>query len=187
MIEAEDLGRREAGGDDRQLLIVDLAVPRDVAPECRGCRGVSVRDVDDVQEAVERNAGGRQAEVRAAGQIIEAELARFERWLDSLEVLPTVAALRDFGEQLVERVLAENRNRWEDLSEADRARVEAMAHTIAGRMLHAPTMRLRGVAGSDRAYESVNTLRELFALDVETAEETGTEATVTPIRHGSDG
>ena len=187
VIEVEDLERREAAGEGRQLLIVDLAVPRDVAPGCRERRGVTVRDVDDVQRVVEQNTGGREVEAYAAEQILEAELGRFEAWLASLEVLPTVAALHGFGEQLAERVLAENLNRWEDLGDADRARVEAMAHAIAGRMLHAPTMRLREVAGSDRAYESVNTLRELFALDVETAAEVEAEATVTPIRRRSDG
>ncbi len=187
VIEAEDLDRFESGAGGRQLLIIDLAVPRDVAPECRNRSGVSVRDVDDVQLLVEQNAGGREADSRAAEQILEAELTRFEAWLASLEVLPTVAALRGFGEQLVERVLAENRNRWQDLNESDLARVEAMAHAIAGRMLHAPTMRLREVAGSELAYESVNTLRELFALDVETAAQAAAEATVTPIRRRSDG
>ncbi len=187
VIEAEDLEARQAADESRQLLIVDLAVPRDVAPECRDRQGVSVRDVDDVQKAVEQNTGGRKAEARAAEQILATELGRFEAWLASLEVLPTVTALRSFGEQLVERVLAENRNRWEGLSESDLARVEAMAHAIAGRMLHAPTMRLREVAGSDRAYESVNTLRELFALDVGTAAEAEADATVTPIRRRNDG
>jgi len=185
VIEPEDLDRRPAGA--AQLVLIDLAVPRDVAPECRRHPGVSVFDIDDVQLVVEQNAGVREAEARQAGQIVEVELSRFEDWLASLEVLPTVAALRKFGERLVESVLEENRNRWETLGDADRARVEAMAHAIAGRMLHAPTMRLREVAGSGRAHESVNTLRELFALDVETAADTGADASVTPIRRRSDG
>jgi glutamyl-tRNA reductase len=148
---------------------------------------VTVRDIDDVQRVAEQNAGVRESEARQAEQILEVELSRFEDWLASLEVLPTVAALREFADRLVERVLDENRSRWEALGDADRARVEAMAHAIAGRMLHAPTMRLREVAGSGRAHESVNTLRELFALDVETAADTGADASVTPIRRRSDG
>jgi glutamyl-tRNA reductase len=185
VIEATDLERRPADG--APLLVIDLAVPRDVAPECRHQPGVTVRDIDDVQRVAEQNAGVRESEARQAEQILEVELSRFEDWLASLEVLPTVAALREFADRLVERVLDENRNRWEALGDADRARVEAMAHAIAGRMLHAPTMRLREVAGSGRAHESVNTLRELFALDVETAADTGADASVTPIRRRSDG
>jgi glutamyl-tRNA reductase len=187
VIEAEDLGTRAGDDGVHQLLIIDLAVPRDVAPECRDRRGVTVRDLDDVQFVVERNTGGRESEAKQVDQILEVELARFDTWLASLEVLPTLAALREHGDQLVERVLAENRNRWQDLSETDRDRVEAMAHAIAGRLLHAPTMRLREVAGSERAYESVSTLRELFALDGETAVDAESDATVTPIRRRSDG
>jgi len=187
VIEVEDLAFRAGRPESGQLLLIDLAVPRDISPECRDAQGVILHDVDDVQRQVERNAGVREAESHEAGLILDAELSRFEQWLASLEVLPTVTALRDFAEELVERVLAENRNRWHYLSGADRARVEAMAHTIAGRMLHAPTMRLREIAGSDRAYESVNTLRELFALDVETVVEAESDATVTPIRQRSDG
>ncbi len=187
VIEAEDLEGRGGSDVEGQLVVIDLAVPRDVAPGCRRSRGVTVRDIDDVQLAVEQNTGGREQESHAVEQILEAEIIRFETWLASLEVLPTVAALRGFGEQVVERVLAENHNRWEDLGEADRARVERMAHAIAGRMLHAPTIRLREVAGSERAYESVSTLRELFALDIETAAAVEADATVTPIRRRSDG
>jgi glutamyl-tRNA reductase len=187
VIEVEDLDFREALEQPGQLLLIDMAVPRDISARCRDARGVILHDVDDVQRQVERNAGDREAESHEAGLILDAELARFEQWVASLEVLPTVAALREFAADLVERVLDENRNRWQELGEADRARVEAMAHTIAGRMLHLPTMRLREIAGSDRAYESVNALRELFALDVETAVEAESDATVTPIRRRSDG
>jgi glutamyl-tRNA reductase len=187
VIEAEDLAFRAGAGDPGQLLLIDLAVPRDIAPGCRDLQAVILHDVDDVQRQVERNAGVRQAEGYEAGLILDAEIERFEAWLASLEVLPTVAALREFADDLVERVLAENQNRWEDLGEADRSRVEAMAHSIARRMLHSPTMRLKEVAGSERAYESVSTLRELFALDVETAVETEAGADVTPIRRRSDG
>jgi len=187
VIEVEDLAFRAARPEAGQLLLIDLAVPRDIPPECRDEQGVILHDVDDVQRQVERNTGVREAEGYEAGLILDAELERFEQWLASLEVVPTIAALRGFAEDLVERVLAENRDRWQDLSEADRARVEAMAHAIAGRMLHAPTMRLREIAGSERAYESVNTLRELFALEVETAVEAEIDATVTPIRRRSDG
>jgi glutamyl-tRNA reductase len=187
VIEAEDLAFRAGDRDPRPLLLIDLAVPRDIAPACRDLQAVVLHDLDDVQRQVERNEGVRQAEGREAGLILDGEIERFEAWLASLEVLPTVAALREFADDLVERVLAENRNRWEDIGEADRERIEAMAHAIAGRILHSPTMRLKEIAGSERAYESVSTLRELFALDVETAVEVESDATVTPIRRRSDG
>ena len=155
----------------RPLLVIDIAVPRDIEPDCREIAGVSVHDIDDVQQIVERNASGREAEATQAEPIIEAELDRFERWLASLEVVPTIAALRERGDEVVRRVLAENEGRWENLSEADRERLEAMAKAIASRLLHEPTLRMRRSAGSDDAYFYVSALRELFGLDAETEPE----------------
>ena len=170
----------------RPLLLVDIAVPRDIEPECREIAGVSVYDIDDVQQIVERNASGREAEARGAERIIEAELDRFERWLASLEVVPTIAALRGRGEEVVRRVLAENENRWENLSDADRERVETLARAVASRLLHEPTLRMRRAAGSDDAYEYLSALRELFGLDVETEPEAGTARdNVTELRRKS--
>jgi glutamyl-tRNA reductase len=182
VIEPEDLGRVMEEREGRPLFLVDLAVPRDIAPGCREVPGVTVSDIDDIQAIVERNTSGREAEARSAERLIETELDRFERWLASLEVMPTVVALREHADEIVRRVLAENENRWEDLNENDRRRVETLARAIAGRMLHEPTRRLKESAGSDRAYEEVNALRELFGLDTGTAPESESDATVTPIR-----
>jgi glutamyl-tRNA reductase len=154
---------------ERSLLLIDLAVPRDIDPACRELTGVSLHDVDDVQAIVERNASGREAEARRAQGILDSELSRFERWLAAQEVTPTVAALRERSDAIVAQVLAENESRWEDLSDADRERVELMARAIASRLLHEPTVRIKGVADRDDAYLQVSALRELFGLD------TGTE------------
>ena len=170
----------ERGG--RPLVAIDIAVPRDIEPACRELPGVSVFDIDDVQQIVERNASGREAEARRAELLIEAELDRFERWLAALEVVPTITALRERGDEVVRRVLAENENRWEDLGEADRLRVEAMAKAVASRLLHEPTVRMRRSAGDEDAYAHVSALRELFGLDVETAPEAAADGSVTELR-----
>ena len=166
----------------RPLLIVDIAVPRDVDPACREIPGVSLHDVDDVQQIVASNTSEREAEARRAEQILAAELERFEEWLSSLEVVPTIASLRERADEIVRRVLAENANRWESLSEADRERLEAMAGAIASRLLHEPTLRIKRAAGEDDAYLYVNALRELFGLDGDTAPGAASGAEVTPLR-----
>jgi glutamyl-tRNA reductase len=170
----------ERGG--RPLLLVDIAVPRDIDPACRDITGVSLHDVDDVQAIVERNASGREAEAKRAETLLTAEQGRFEGWLASLEVVPTVAALRERADEVVARVLAENEGRWESASEADRERIEAMARAIASRMLHEPTLRMKRAAGSEDAYLYVNALRELFGLDSGTAPDAESDASVTPLR-----
>jgi glutamyl-tRNA reductase len=166
---------------ERPLLMIDIAVPRDIEPACREVTGVSVHDIDDVQQIVERNASGRQAEARGAERIIEVELDRFERWLGLQEVVPTISALREHGDEVVRRVLAENEGRWESLSDADRERVEKMAGAIASRLLHEPTLRIRRSACSGESYLFISALRELFGLDVETEPEAEGGASVTEL------
>jgi glutamyl-tRNA reductase len=167
---------------DGPLLLIDLAVPRDIDPDCRELPGVSVHDVDDVQAIVRRNTGEREAEARRAEGILEAEVAQFERWLASLEVVPTVAALRERADEIVRRVLAENESRWEGLTDADRERLELMARAIVSRLLHEPTTRIKRSTGDEDAYLYLHALRELFGLDAGTVPAEEADATVTQLR-----
>jgi glutamyl-tRNA reductase len=187
IVERDGLEQVMASRGGRPLLLVDIAVPRDIEPECREVAGVSLHDIDDVQQIVERNASGREAEARQAEKIIDVEVDRFERWLASLEVVPTVAALRERADEVVRRVLAENEGRWESLAEADRERLAAMAKAIAARLLHEPTLRMKRSAGSDDAYLYVSALRELFGLDVETEPEGETRGSVTELPRTNPG
>ena len=169
IVERDELSVVMAARPERPLMLIDIAVPRDIEPACREVPGVTVHDIDDVQQIVERNASGREAEATRAERIIDAGLERFERWLGLQEVVPTISALREHGDEVVRRVLAENEGRWESLSEADRERVEKMAAAIASRILHDPTLRIRRSACSGESYFFISALRELFVLDVETA------------------
>jgi glutamyl-tRNA reductase len=152
----------------RPLLMIDIAVPRDIEPSVRELPGVTLYDMDDLQREVARNMGSREAEAVRARKLIDQEADRFARWLASLDVVPTIAALRALGEDVVQQVLRENEPRWESLGEADRARVEVVARAVVSRMLHEPTLRLKGADPADQAYIYVQALRELFGLEVET-------------------
>jgi glutamyl-tRNA reductase len=160
---AEVMGQRSGA----PLLLIDLAVPRDIHPSCREIAGVTLYDMDDLQALVERNVSGREAESRRADGVLRAEIARFERWLATQDVAPTIAALRSRGDEVVERVLAENESRWEGLTGADRGRMEVMARAIASRILHEPTLRLRRSADDEDSYAKIAALRDLFGLDPE--------------------
>jgi glutamyl-tRNA reductase len=185
IVEHDDLEQVMRTREGRPLLLVDIAVPRDIEPACREIAGVSLHDIDDVQQIVARNTGGREAEARRAESLLDAEQDRFERWLSSLEVVPTITAMRERADEIVRRVLAENEGRWEDLGEADRERLSVMAKAIASRLLHDPTLRMKRSAGSDEAYFYVSALRELFGLDFETEPEGSSN--VTELRRANPG
>jgi glutamyl-tRNA reductase len=165
VIERDDLVEVMAVRDGRPLLLIDLAVPRDIQPSCRDVPGVSLYDMDDLQTLVERNASGREAEARHVEAILRGELTRFDAWLAAQEIAPTLAALRQRADEVVERVLDENDRRWEGLTDADRERLTAAARAIASRLLHEPTLRLRRSASERDVYVKVAALRELFGLD----------------------
>jgi len=163
------LGRDElelvaARRPNRPLVLIDLAVPRDIDPDLAGCPGIALYDMDDLQRTVADNLGGREAEAARARELVAEEVDRFERWLASLDVVPTISALRQHGEQVVEHVLRDNESRWESLSAGDRERVEALARSVVSRLLHEPTLRLKGSVGEESSYRYVHALRELFGL-----------------------
>jgi glutamyl-tRNA reductase len=147
----------------RPLLLIDIAVPRDIDPRCGELPGVTLYDIDDLQEVLAHNLDIRASEAPRAHAIVEEEIHRFARWLGQLDTLPTVSALREHADTLVEQILAENSGRWESASPRDLVRVEAIARAVASRLLHEPTIRLRGLSDG-RGHASLELVRELFGL-----------------------
>jgi glutamyl-tRNA reductase len=154
----------------RPLLAIDIAVPRDIDPRCGELPGVTLYDIDDLQNVIARNIADRAQDVPAAEAIVESEIQRFARWLGQLDSRPTIAALRRHGEAIVDQVLSENAGRWESASPADLVRVEAIARAVTSRLLHEPTIRLRALS-EDRGHGSLQLLRELFGLQDDSREE----------------
>ena len=156
---------RRAG---RPLVLIDLAVPRDIEPACGDVRGVSLYDIDDLQRIVAGNLGVRDEARDEANTIVEEEIRRFASWLGQLDVLPTVTALRQQGAAIVEGVLSENAARWESASPRDLERVEAIAKAVVQRVLHEPTVRIKALSDADANHPGhgrLEIVRELFGLE----------------------
>ena len=164
IIEAEELAAVMEARGGRPLLLVDLAVPRDIDPLCATVDGVTLLDMDTLQAQVRGHLGVRRNEAVQAEAIVEDEIQSFASWLGRLEVLPTLTALRTHGDAVVDGVLAENAGRWESLSERDLERVEALARSIVKRLLHEPTARVKDLDAEHR-HARLSLLRELFGLD----------------------
>jgi len=158
--------------EQRPLLLIDIAVPRDVDPACAELEGVTLYDIDDLQAVVARNLSSRQSEVPRAEAIVEEEIRRFARWLGQLDAVPTVTALREHANAIVEQVLAENAGSWESASARDLARVEAIARALVSRLLHEPTIRLRSFS-EERGHGTIELVRELFGLDTDAGVQPG--------------
>jgi glutamyl-tRNA reductase len=166
LLEARELAEVMSLRGGRPLLLIDLAVPRDIDSACAEIPGVSLYDIDDLQAVIIRNRRVRQAEARKAEGIIEEEIQRFAQWLGSLEVLPTLTALRLHATEIAEQVVRENTGKWERVSGRDLERVEAIARAIVNRLLHAPTTRLKELR-DDRVHARMAMIRDLFGLEVD--------------------
>jgi glutamyl-tRNA reductase len=166
LLEADEVAEVMRVRRGRPLLLIDLAVPRDIEAMCSSIDGVTLVDVDDLQAVAQGNRRVRQAEATRAEGIIEEEIQQFAAWLGTLEVLPTVAAMRAQAARVAAEVVAENDGKWETASERDHARIDAIARAIVNRLLHEPTQKMREMR-DDRVHARMALVRELFGLDAE--------------------
>ena len=150
----------------RPLFMVDLAVPRDIAPDLSELEGVYAYDVDDIQRVIADNSATRAVEAAKAETIIAEEIARFVRSRSIRDGVPVLALLRARAEQIAkaeaERTLA---NLGADLSEKQRRSVQAMATAIVNKLLHEPTSRLRELGADQSANRLADAAAELFGLE----------------------
>ena len=168
--------RPEAG----PLVILDLAVPRDVEPAVAELPGVRLVDIDGLASALDT--APHLAAVAAAEEIVTAEVESFLGWLRGAEVAPTVAALRARAEDVVAAELRRLAQRRPDLTDDQRAEVAHAIHRVVQRLLHSPTVRVRQLAAEPGGDQYAALLRELFDLDVPQPRQAGE---VTDIGAGS--
>jgi glutamyl-tRNA reductase len=166
LLEARELAEVMRDRQNRPMLLIDLAVPRDIDAACAEIPGISLYDIDDLQAVIARNRKVRQAEARKAEGIVEEEIQHFASWLGSLEVLPTIAALRARATEIAEQVLAENSSKWESASPRDIERIDALARALVNRLLHEPTLHMKELR-DDRVHARMALVRELFGLSTE--------------------
>ena len=186
IVGAEELAQVMQIRDGRPLVLIDIAVPRDIEHACGDIPGVQLLDIDDLQSAVARNIGVREGERSRAEALVEDEIQRFSSWMGQQGATPTIASLREHGAAIVEAVLAENDGRWESASPRDRARIDAVARAVMQRLLHEPTIRLKAieeVGGHGR----LAVLRELFGLDEVAAEAAGSSSSSAAREDTGDG
>ncbi len=133
----------------RSLLLIDIAVPRDIDPKCNELDDVFCFDIDDLQDVVENNRGGRSGEVAAVEAIIAQEIESWNGWTRAHDARPVMAALARKAAQVRENELETTLAKLSHLSDKDRAAIEAMARAISQKIVHAPLSHLRNGGEAD--------------------------------------
>ena len=146
------------------MLVVDVGMPRDVAPEVGSLPGVELLDMEAVAALTDANLAARHAEADAVHAIVDAEVDRFEALTSAREVAPVVTALRQQVEGVRLAELDRFAARLEGLEPAQRDAVEALTKGIVAKLLHSPTVRLKDAAGSGRGDRLAESVRALFDL-----------------------
>jgi len=165
VISRERVQRALARRDERPIFFIDIAVPRDVDPGVAGLPNVHLYDIDDLQDVVTSNRRAREKQAQRAEHIVEEELASVNAWLRSLEVVPTIAALRDAVERIRRSEVERLNGRLATLTEEQRAQVDLLTTSIVNKVLHAPTVKMKAAAGRPDSYLYVAALRTLFDLE----------------------
>jgi glutamyl-tRNA reductase len=164
VIDRDDVEAVMAHRDGRPLLIVDVAVPRDVDPGAGAIDGVTLLDMDDLRSFAESGIAERRREIAVVQRIVDDEVARFFEELAAREVVPLVTALRERAEDIRAAELERYTARLAELTPKERAAVEGLTRGIVNKLLHEPTVRLKDAAGSAKADRLADALRALFDL-----------------------
>jgi glutamyl-tRNA reductase len=157
--------------DGRSLLLIDIALPRDIDPAVTHLPGVYLYNLDDLQEVASEGIRLRMQEAEHVRSIIDQEVATFERWLRSLSVVDTISDLRQHAEELRQQELARVlRQLSTSLSERESAVVQELTTRLMNKLLHKPTLRLKDAAEAGQGHIYAEALRYLFDLEENTHE-----------------
>jgi len=148
----------------RQLLLIDLAVPRDLDPAIHDLDGCYLYDIDDLESIVAETLVGRRREAERAETMVAAEAQKFHEWHASLDVVPAIASLRARAEEIREAELRKADALLERLDESQRRAVEAITAQIVNKLLHLPTVRMKEAAAAADGVVYAEAVRHLFGL-----------------------
>lgn len=166
VVRVEEMSRLMDKRRGRKIFMIDIAVPRDIETGVGDLEGVTLYDIDDLKNVVDQNLAERkQAAIKAEG-IIEEELDEFMKWLGTQFVVPTISALKKWGEEVKQKELRRALNRLGEISEHDKKVVCSLANSLVNQILHAPVSQLKSYALTTEGHLYTEILQNLFDLDV---------------------
>ena len=162
VLERAQVERSLRGRRGRPLLLIDLAVPRDLDPSIHELDGCYLYDIDDLQAVVAETLAERRREAERAEAIVAREAERFHDWQASLEVVPAITSLRAHAEEIRRAELGRAK-----LSPAERRAAESVTAAVVNKLLHLPTIRMKQAAAAADGVLYADAVRHLFGLEEE--------------------
>jgi glutamyl-tRNA reductase len=148
------------------MFFIDLGDRRNFDPRINEIANVYLYDIDDLQSVAQENLNGRAGEVRKADEIVDEEVGGFLRWLDSLDQVPTIVALRQRLEEIRQSEVEKSlRTSLKGLSEKERQAIEDLTSAMIGKILHAPISRIKQPSDDEEDALYVEALKKLFGLE----------------------
>jgi glutamyl-tRNA reductase len=161
VLQADLISDTMAARPDRPLLLIDIAVPRDIDPEAAQVKNVFLNDVDDLESATQASREKKAKEAEWAEELATDEAQQFRQWCLDLEALPTVIELRNRADQVRSSELNKTLRKLNGkLDEEALESLDAMTRAIVNKLLHDPTMFLKERKGPDE----LQVAREIFRL-----------------------
>jgi glutamyl-tRNA reductase len=166
LIGAEDVHRAVRERMNRPMFLIDISVPRNIDPAVRHVDNAFLFDIDDLKQRVEQNRAERLHEAEKAERMVAEEVGTLQEWLKSLEVTPTIVALRNRVEAIKRAELDKTLGRLAHLPHEDRELVEGLAASIVNKLIHSTMITLKSEANSSSGVAFIEAARRFFNLDV---------------------
>jgi glutamyl-tRNA reductase len=147
------------------LFFIDIAVPRDVDPRVNKLENVYLYDIDDLKEVVNENTAQRKEEAIKAERIVQEEVIRFEKWLKTLDVVPTITALKDKIESIRKSEIEKSLPALGDLTPSQIRAIDSLTESLTGKIMNDPIVVLKGKADGRSRDIYLDVTRKLFSLD----------------------
>jgi len=152
---------------DRPLVLIDIAMPRDIEPAAGDVDGVRLFNLDDLQAHLDRSISDRQAQAPIVEAFVTDELSEFARWLRGAQVHPVITDLRKQAETIRQHEIERALRHLPDLDAKTREYIQGMSRALVNKLLHEPTTRLRDAANDGQGIEYANSVRYLFGLNAD--------------------
>jgi glutamyl-tRNA reductase len=166
IIRKEDVDKAMKKRSYDLMVLMDIAIPRDIDPETKKIDYVFYHDMDSLNIIVEQNLTKRRNELPKVERIIEEELDNFFEWYNSLQAAPAIKELRDLFEEIRADEVEKNKNRF---NTEDQEKLEIVTKRIINKLLHQPTIELRKAGDSsnhpDEAVAKIGIIKELFGIN----------------------